>query len=248
MTRSLGGGDAAFLAVQRHRLPTDAHLEPPGHERPRLWIVAGGVLRISTATEVALLYPSCAKWVAARSGYELAAYGDVDVHILDWSPDLLAGRTLRPETIYVTALIRELVTYASRLGEQDTTKGRRVAELLLDLMDECKSGMAALKMPQSPEARGLARRFLQPSSFSTELPLLGQPLPVRTLQRRFPEETGLTIEGWRQSARIHHAIGRLAVGSSVARAAGEAGYANVTTFITAFRRETGLTPGRFLRR
>ncbi len=67
---------------------------------------------------------------------------------------------------------------------------------------------------------------------------------LRTLQRLFPRETGLTLEAWRQKARLIHAVARLASGESVTATAFESGE-NVGAFIAAFARQFGMTPGRY---
>ena len=71
---------------------------------------------------------------------------------------------------------------------------------------------------------------------------------LRTLQRIFPRETGLTIETWRQKARLLHAIGGLSSGATVTETAFDCGYQSVAAFIAAFSRQFGVTPGRYLAR
>ncbi|CUI57667.1 L-rhamnose operon regulatory protein rhaS [Achromobacter xylosoxidans] len=67
----------------------------------------------------------------------------------------------------------------------------------------------------------------------------------RTLARRFQAETGLTPGAWRQRARLMRAQQMLAAGRGVTAAALEAGYDNVSAFIAMFKREHGVTPGRY---
>ena len=55
----------------------------------------------------------------------------------------------------------------------------------------------------------------------------------------------MTLEAWRQKARLIHAVGRLAGGASVTLAALDSGYQNVSAFIAAFSRHFGVTPGRY---
>ena len=63
--------------------------------------------------------------------------------------------------------------------------------------------------------------------------------------RRFAAETGLTFGAWRRRARLLAAIERLAGGEAVTVVALEAGYDSVSAFIHAFRRDLGVTPGRY---
>jgi AraC-like DNA-binding protein len=68
---------------------------------------------------------------------------------------------------------------------------------------------------------------------------------LRTLQRVFPAQTGLTLEAWRQKARLIAAAAALSTGAPVAVTAADCGYDSPSAFITAFKRQFGMTPGRY---
>ena len=68
---------------------------------------------------------------------------------------------------------------------------------------------------------------------------------MRTLQRLFPAETGLTLEAWRQKARMVAGAAALSGGAPVAVTAADCGYESPSAFITAFKRQFGVTPGRY---
>jgi AraC-like DNA-binding protein len=65
------------------------------------------------------------------------------------------------------------------------------------------------------------------------------------LQRCFAEETGMTIENWRQKARLIHSAAILAEGVGVSDASLACGYESSSAFIAAFRKQFGVTPRRF---
>ena len=69
---------------------------------------------------------------------------------------------------------------------------------------------------------------------------------LRTLQRLFPAETGLTLEAWRQKARLIAAVAALsAAARRSAVTAADCGYESPSAFIAAFKRQFGVTPGRY---
>jgi AraC-like DNA-binding protein len=68
---------------------------------------------------------------------------------------------------------------------------------------------------------------------------------LRTLQRCFIDETGMTIETWRQKARLVHSAAALAEGATVLNASLTCGYDSSSAFIAAFRKQFGVTPRRF---
>ena len=68
---------------------------------------------------------------------------------------------------------------------------------------------------------------------------------VRTLERAFTSETGLSFGRWRRQARFLHALRGLGGGAPVKQAALEAGYRSASAFIAAFRAALNATPGRY---
>jgi AraC-like DNA-binding protein len=68
---------------------------------------------------------------------------------------------------------------------------------------------------------------------------------VRTLERLFQRETGLTFGKWRQQLRLLHALRLLAGGQAVTRIALSVGYDSPSAFIAAFRKQFGSTPARY---
>jgi hypothetical protein len=64
----------------------------------------------------------------------------------------------------------------------------------------------------------------------------------------FSDETGMTIESWRQKARLVHSAAALAEGASVTNASLASGYDSPSAFSAAFRRQFGVTPKHFRHR
>ncbi|WP_233617348.1 helix-turn-helix transcriptional regulator [Actinomadura sp. WAC 06369] len=68
----------------------------------------------------------------------------------------------------------------------------------------------------------------------------------RTISRAFRAATGLSFAQWRRSLRIHRALALLGEGCEVQDVAERLGYAQTSTFIDAFRRVMGTTPGAYV--
>lgn len=67
----------------------------------------------------------------------------------------------------------------------------------------------------------------------------------RTITRAFRAETGLSFARWQAVVRAQRAVLLLAQGAGVEAVAEQVGYRSASAFGVAFRRTTGLTPGRF---
>ncbi len=68
---------------------------------------------------------------------------------------------------------------------------------------------------------------------------------VRTLERLFQKETGMTFGKWRQQLRLLHALRLLAGGRPVTAVALDVGYDSPSAFIAAFKGFFGTTPARY---
>jgi AraC-like DNA-binding protein len=71
---------------------------------------------------------------------------------------------------------------------------------------------------------------------------------VRTLERLFQTETGMTFGKWRQQLRLLHALRLLAADRAVTAVALEVGYDSPSAFIAAFKSLFGTTPARYFGR
>lgn len=70
---------------------------------------------------------------------------------------------------------------------------------------------------------------------------------TKTLSREFLRQTGMTFTDYRQQIRLHAALHRLRSGASVTAVAYDLGFSSTSSFVAAFRKATGTTPGRYLK-
>jgi AraC-like DNA-binding protein len=68
---------------------------------------------------------------------------------------------------------------------------------------------------------------------------------MRTPERGFAAETGLSFGRWRRQARLLHAVRCLGGGTMVKQVALDAGYRSPSAFVAAFRAALASTPGRY---
>jgi AraC-like DNA-binding protein len=68
---------------------------------------------------------------------------------------------------------------------------------------------------------------------------------VKTIQRLFVRQTGMSFGQWRQQARLLRALELLATGEKVIDVALALGYDSPSAFATMFRKQFGQTPSQF---
>jgi AraC-like DNA-binding protein/mannose-6-phosphate isomerase-like protein (cupin superfamily) len=101
-----------------------------------------------------------------------------------------------------------------------------------------------LTMPSSAQARAVADELRRsPASLSSAVDLAAhENISVRTLQRQFKDETGLSLSEWRTRARVTLAASMLATGRGVGIVAHDVGFETPGGFTRAFRRHVGVAP------
>jgi AraC-like DNA-binding protein len=224
------------------------------HQHPwaQLLFARSGVMEVECGRDLWTVPPTRAVWIPAGRPHQVTMRGAVAVRTLYLEPDqaLLVHRRLG--VVEVVPLLGELIAYVARIGmlEAAVAKHQRLAGLLTDLIGEAKELDLRLPLPDDPRARRLAERLLaEPGSKARLVDVASNcGAGLRTLERLFLDELGVSIGTWRQKARLIHASAALAEGASVTQAALDCGYGSVSAFIAAFRKQFGATPGRGLRR
>jgi AraC-like DNA-binding protein len=238
--------DVRSLAVTlRHGAVLEAHR----HRWGQLVFATSGVLCVVTESMSWLVPPTKAIWLPGGVTHRIRVQGEAAMRTL-YLADSRAGRLPRaPLALAVSPLLREVILHILGLGMLDpgVPQHDRLAGVLVDLLCQARQEDLALPMPRDRRALAVAAALQDRPEGARDLPRLAAAsgASLRTLQRIFPRETGLTIEAWRQKARLIHAVASLTAGASVTQAALDCGYRSASAFVTAFTRHFGVTPGRY---
>ncbi|MBS1722036.1 MAG: helix-turn-helix domain-containing protein [Armatimonadetes bacterium] len=201
-----------------------------------------GVMTVSTEQGSWTVPPHRAVWVPAGIRHEVTGHGRVDLRCLYFHPSKSVPREC--STVAVTPLVRELIDHVALTGAllEANPHHRRLADLLIDLLPVLPVLPTHLPQPSSPNVRAAAG-LLQDPRTPVEAACDSAGLSRRTLERRFREETGLSLGAWRQQARLTASLRHLAAGEPVGRTAYNVGYESESAFVSAFRKAFGVTPG-----
>ncbi|MFS8202782.1 AraC family transcriptional regulator [Streptomyces sp. CWNU-52B] len=150
-----------------------------------------------------------------------------------------------PVAVEITPLLRLLL---ERLEEPDLpSRSRSVTEAtVLDVLQPSPRALL-VQLPTSALLRPIVDAVRADPSHQRTLTGWAASLgcSARTLTRAFRAETGTSFARWVAAVRAQHAVQLLSLGCEVDMVADAVGYRSASAFGAAFRRTTGMTPGRF---
>ncbi|NEX62431.1 AraC family transcriptional regulator [Noviherbaspirillum galbum] len=242
-------GEPSPVSARATDYPTGWHIEPHAHSKHQLIYAVRGVMIVQADAGRWVVPPTRAIWMVAGMTHEIRCVGQVHMRSLLVATD--AGRDLfkRTQAVGISPLLRELIRAAVDVRQPYApgTRDSRVMRLILDELRALPVLPLHVQMPS--DARLLAiceqlqRRLDDPSTMLDWAKRLS--LNVKTIQRLFVKETGMTFGQWRQQARLLRALELLATGEKVIDVALALGYDSPSAFTTMFRKQFGLTPSQF---
>lgn len=235
------GGDFADGNV------TPAH----AHSWSQLIYATAGIISVWTEHGSWVAPPQWAVWAPAGVAHELHFTGKTSIRTLYLRQDV-APPWERSAVIGISPLLRELIVRAVQIGMLDERDRTHVALTHLIVSELQARSVASLELPHpaSVVLRLVADHVLAAVNIRETHATLARRfgMSVRSLERGFVRETGLSFVRWRTQARVLQALRRLGAGAAVKVAAGDAGYQTPSAFIAAFRASFKTTPARYFQR
>ena len=208
-----------------------------------------GVMCVSAASKVWFVPPTRAIWLPPKQNHSIRMLGDVAMRTLYLAPAISSSLAEEVVALEVSPLLREVVLHVHDLEMlvEDDSGHDRLAGVLVDLLSDAPIGQLCLPLPIDSRAVAAAQWMQENPGELLDLRSIAKHhgCSLRTLQRLFTRETGLTLDAWRQKARLIYAVTQLSNGNNVTEAALLCGYNSTSAFIAAFKKLFGVTPGRF---
>ena len=229
---------------------SDGHeMEAHSHPWGQLIYAATGTMRVLAADALWIVPQGRALWAPPDVVHEIAMRGPVAMRAIYVPPERSEALPPRCRAIEVGALLRELILkiVSLRLLSDSDPQHVHLADVFFDQLGSSERVMLHVPMPSDARLAHLTDVLRDETAVEIAMPALAKKIGVseRTLQRIFREGTGMRFVEWRQRLKLIHAIASLSAGASVTEAGAEAGYANTSTFIAAFRAHMGETPKTF---
>ncbi|MFJ6090858.1 AraC family transcriptional regulator [Pseudomonas chlororaphis] len=243
-------GGPLLVAVWQHS-PIERQTAAHSHARGQLLGARRGLLSVTAADSQWVVPATHAVWVPPRCEHALRSHGPFDGWSIYVEPEACHELPAQPRIIATSGLLREAVMRAASWPQGALDERQlRIARVILDELGSLPVEPFGLPLPVDPRLRRICQALADDLADSRGLEAWAQwaGISPRTLARRFVAETGFAFSQWRQRARLLRALERLAAGDAVTRVALDLGYDNVSAFIAMFRRQFGVTPGRYFAR
>ena len=219
------------------------------HPNAQLIHAVHGVMVVGTDQGHWIVPPTRGVWMPPGVKHEVRMVGEVRMRSVFIRPDAAAGLPQRCAVLGITPLLRELILAAVDAPltyDADSRIGRLMA-LMLDEVKVVPVLPLHLPSPTDPRLRKICGAITRTPDSQTTLEQWARRLAVdvKTLQRLFTREFGMTFGQWRQQARLLGGLERLAGGAKVLEVALELGYNSPSAFATMFKRQFGVSPSSF---
>ncbi|MCU1404366.1 MAG: transcriptional regulator, AraC family [Glaciihabitans sp.] len=250
-TRSLplyeaGSVDVDYAITSTHEhIVRDTHWEEHSHPTHELLWNERGASSTTVGSRVWTVTPSVGLWIPAGVAHSGWTPAGTAFRAEQFSVHTVPSISAEPVAVDVTPLLQLLL---ERLNSGGLTAASRATTeaMVLDVLAPAPHHLL-LSEPESALLAPIVETARRDPADSTSLEDWARRLGVstRTITRIFRAETGLNFSQWIASSRAQHAIVLLAGGDGIDDVALQVGYRSASAFGTAFRRVTGMSPGRF---
>lgn len=221
------------------------------HRRAQLLHVSAGAPSVETHRARIVIPPQRAVWIGPGVEHRIVSRAPFWLTTCYLEPDLVTVPS-GVHAIGIDRLTDELLIAASHVGGDYPPDGpdARLIAVLLDRLPVLAPANIYLPQPDDARLRRITDRLIAAPEGNETLAVLSADaaLTERTAARLFVKQTGLTFGRWRQHLKLQAALEHLSAGASVTEAAFAVGYADVSSFIAAFKQLFGTTPAQILAR
>ncbi|MFJ3670401.1 helix-turn-helix domain-containing protein [Streptomyces sp. NPDC090106] len=238
--------EAPFTVIAGYQVvPVPTEWTPHAHSLHELVWVRDGTLTSRVGDRVFTVVEGHGLWMPAGVEHGGRATAGAEFHGAFFAPERTPVAFNAPQAITMTPLLESLLGHLSRTDLGEAARARAEA-VVFDVIEPSQRQLT-LQLPGDPRIDAIAEALLDDPADDRSLEEWARHMGTsdRTITRAFRQATGLAFAQWRQLLRVHRALMLLSEGFDVMTVSEVLGYAQPSSFIAAFRRVMGTTPGAF---
>jgi AraC-like DNA-binding protein len=228
--------------------PSGAVVIPQPAGWDQLLYASRGVMTVYTGAGTWVVPPHRAVWVPSGIDHRILMSGRVAVRSLYFLEGLVS-LPAECRAVNVPPLLRELILHAAAEAPlyQERPEHLRLIEVILDQLAALPVAPLQLPLPRDARALLVATQMISDCGSPDSLDVICRKsgAHLRTIERLFLAQTGMTLDRWRRRLRIVEALRLLAAGQKVTSVATAVGYSTPSAFAAMFKQETGTSPARY---
>lgn len=244
------------------QLPTSVYMKakemPPlseviehHHDWDQLIYAVSGVLEVRSEEGCYVIPPQQAVWIPANKSHSIGTLNGAQLRSVHMQKQLLGTSDKGICVLEVDELVKALIQRASTFDfkpEMDP-ENMRLLQVLVDQVALLTKVPLCLPLSDDPLLLPILTWHQQHPDSNRGLSQWSGELAAstKTISRRFDSHLGMTFSHWREQLKLHKAIHWLHDNRSVTEIALELGYDSLPAFIQMFKRNTGKTPGKYLK-
>lgn len=234
------------IATLAHEYPSGHEVPEHAHDSDQLIYAIHGLMEVSSGQSVWFIPPQFALWIPAGTRHRIRVSCPVSMRTLYLRKSLSARMETDCAVLHVTPLLRELIVEAVSVGQLRMRKPYECAlrDLLVPQIQKCTPVPTFVTLPREERACTVAQAILRNPAESKTMAVLcaKSGASVRTVERIFRSEVGISFDSWRQQVRLMKAVELLVSGGSIKEVAYKIGYCQPSAFVAMFRQTFGTTP------
>jgi len=234
-----------FAGVMDRGVEFDLH----GHRRAQLFHIVSGSVTVETARGTFIVPPERALWIPPDALHAVSYLQRSSLRYLFFRPEAVARLGSEPSVVRLSPLLRELILAFLEFPPEEAGGGPagRLADVIIDRLATLPVAPLHLPMPQSDRLRrAIGDLIAEPARTDGLADIAARAaLSVRSFERHFRAETGVSFRAWRRQARLMKAVELLSFNVPVAEISDRLGYEGPSAFVAGFRKAFGVTPGRY---
>ena len=253
------GDSRAPVIASTARVQGAHHIAAHRHDRAQLIHCLHGHLNVHVEGQSWLIGSATALWVPPGVLHHVCADASVQYLSLfieaQLAQAIAAAQSERLQCVVMQPLLRELIRSAARSATAPASlhasqADRRLLQVIVDQLYQLEAAQQVLPLPLDRRLSHALSGIMQAPARSYTAQSLAQSanMSLRTLERIFLRETGLSFCQWQQRRCVIQAIELLQQGQQVKQIAAQLGYDSSSAFIAMFKRSTQLTPTEYLAR